>query len=138
MKNQLKISKRYYEDRKCNESKSDTIDPKYLNFIFDDFIDNGAEVDYDIETGDMYWEIFIKEPMIYKNSVKDGSIRGLRGDIDDYIENAESFLNFSRTIKTCIKRVEDEYPNIKTKFEFETQIDVNGNVERDIHIIFTL
>jgi len=124
--------------RKFNESKSDTIDPKYLNFIFDDFIDNGAEVDYDIETGDMYWEIFIKEPMIYKNSVKDGSIRGLRGDIDDYIENAESFLNFSRTIKTCIKRVEDEYPNIKTKFEFETQIDSNGNVERDIHIIFTL
>ena len=124
--------------RKFNESKSDTIDPKYLNFIFDDFIDNGAEVDYDIETGDMYWEIFIKEPMIYKNSVKDGSIRGLRGDIDDYIENAESFLNFSRTIKTCIKRVEDEYPNIKTKFEFETQIDSNGNVEREIHIIFTL
>lgn len=124
--------------RKFNESKSDTIDPKYLNFIFDDFIDNGAEVDYDIETGDMYWEIFIKEPMIYKNSVKDGSIRGLRGDIDDYIENAESFLNFSRMIKTCIKRVEDEYLNIKTKFEFETQIDANGNVERDIHIIFTL
>ena len=124
--------------KKFNESNSNAIDPKYLNFIFDDFIDSGAEVDHDVETGDMYWEIFIKEPMIYANSVKDGSIRGLRGDIEEYVKNAESFLNFSKNIKSCINRMEDEYPNIKTKFEFETQIDTYGNVEREIHILFEL
>jgi hypothetical protein len=123
--------------RKFNESKSDVIDPKYLNFIFDDFIDNGAVVDYDIETGDMYWEIFIKEPMIYGLKIKEGSIVGIKGSIDKYIESSESILNFSKTIKSCIQRVEDEFPNIKVELEIESQIDGNI-VEREIHIIFTL
>ena len=36
--------------KKFNESNSEIIDPKYFNFVFEEFIDNGAIIDYDTDT----------------------------------------------------------------------------------------
>ena len=53
--------------KKFNESNSQIIDPKYFNFVFEEFIDNGAIIDYDTESADMYWEIFI--PWAYSSVI---------------------------------------------------------------------
>jgi hypothetical protein len=107
--------------RKFNESNSDVIDTKYLNFIFEEFIEQGALVDYDTENGDMYWEIFIQEPEISE-------------DINNYFNNIESLRVFSKNLKSCIDKVKDEYPSINIEFEFE--IPESG--KRELHLLFSL
>jgi hypothetical protein len=108
--------------RKFNESNSDTIDTKYLNFIFEEFIEQGAIVDYDTESGDVYWEIFILEPEISE-------------DINKYFDNMASLTVFSKNLKSCIDKVKDEYPSINIEFEFE-KIPESGR--REIHLLFSL
>ena len=107
--------------RKFNESNSDTIDTKYLNFIFEEFIEQEAIVDYDTESGDMYWEIFILEPEISEH-------------INKYFDNIESLTVFSKNLKSCIDKVKDEYPSIDLQFEFE----ILESGRREIHLLFSL
>jgi len=107
--------------RKFNESNSDTIDTKYLNFIFEEFIEQGAIVDYDTESGDVYWEIFILEPEISEH-------------INKYFDNIESLTVFSKNLKSCIDKVKDEYPSIDLQFEFE----ILESGRREIHLLFSL
>jgi len=107
--------------RKFNESNSDIIDTKYLNFIFEEFIEQEAIVDYDTESGDMYWEIFILEPEISEH-------------INKYFDNIESLTVFSKNLKSCIDKVKDEYPSIDLQFEFE----ILESGRREIHLLFSL
>jgi len=107
--------------RKFNESNSDIIDTKYLNFIFEEFIEQGAIVDYDTQSGDMYWEIFILEPEISEH-------------INKYFDNIESLTVFSKNLKSCIDKVKDEYPSIDLQFEFE----ILESGRREIHLLFSL
>jgi hypothetical protein len=113
--------------RKFNESNSDIIDTKYLNFIFEEFIEQGAIVDYDTESGDMYWEIFILEPEISEH-------------INKYFDNIESLTVFSKNLKSCIDKVKDEYPSIDLQFEFEileSRSRLLGTTSRrEIHLLF--
>jgi len=107
--------------RKFNESNSDIIDTKYLNFIFEEFIEQEAIVDYDTESGDMYWEIFILEPEISEH-------------INKYFDNIESLTVFSKNLKSCIDKVKDEYPSIDLEFEFE----ILESGKRELHLLFSL
>ena len=113
--------------RKFNESNSDIIDTKYLNFIFEEFIEQEAIVDYDTESGDMYWEIFILEPEISEH-------------INKYFDNIESLTVFSKNLKSCIDKVKDEYPSIDLQFEFEileSRSRLLGTTSRrEIHLLF--
>ncbi len=123
--------------RKFNESNSESIDPKYFNFVFDEFIDSGAYSDYDlIGTEDAYWEILIPEPKIYKNKSKEGSTL-MWCDIEEYVKNIETVLNFSKTIKSCVDRIKDDFPNTKIAIDFEIE-NKDGEIERFLHIIFTV
>jgi hypothetical protein len=46
---------------------------------------------------------------------------------------------FSNNLKSCIDKVKDEYPDIKIEFDFEDiQVDRQGMIQREIHLIFTL
>jgi hypothetical protein len=124
--------------RKFNESNLGSIDPKYFDFVFDEFIDSGANSDYDlIGTEDAYWEIFIPEPKIYKNKSKEGSTLGMKCDIEEYVKNIETVLNFSKTIKSCVDRIKDDFPDTKIAIDFEVE-NKNGEIERFLHIIFTV
>ena len=107
--------------RKFNESNSDIIDIEYLNFIFEEFIEQGAWVDYDTENGDMYWEIFILEPQMSE-------------DINNYFNDIESLTVFSKNLKSCIDKVKDEYPSIDLEFEFE----ILESGKRELHLLFSL
>jgi len=102
--------------RKFNESNSDIIDTEYLNFIFEEFIEQGAWVDYD-----MYWEIFILEPQMSE-------------DINNYFNDIESLTVFSKNLKSCIDKVKDEYPSIDLEFEFE----ILESGRRELHLLFSL
>lgn len=128
--------------RKFNESNFESIDPKYFNFVFDEFIDNGANSDYDlIGSEDAYWEIFIPEPRIYKNKsgnyYQNRSTLRMECDIEEYVKNVEIVSNFSKTIKSCLDRIKDDFPDTKIAIDFEVE-NKNGEIERFLHIIFTV
>jgi len=83
--------------RKFNESKKE-LDTEYLNFVFSDFIDNGAEIEMD-ESADRtkkYWHIFLEEPQL-----------NLRfNSIDDYTNNINEVYKFSKELESCFKKLE--------------------------------
>jgi hypothetical protein len=122
---------------KFNESKSKKvnkpIDSEYLSFIFADFIDEGADVDYygvdedDVENS--YWQIIITEPKI-----KSGR------DIDKYIESVDKFKEVLLDIKTAINRVKDELPDIKVDLRVDESGESNAwvdTIERNINLTFS-
>jgi len=117
--------------KKFNESNSNELDIQYFKFIFSEFLDEGAEGfnrDGDTDEIEDYYEIFIKEPVLKNTSM-----------FDYYEENIKEVYNFSNNLKSCINRVKEEYPDIKIEFDFEdVQIDRQGMIERNIHLIFTL
>ena len=117
--------------KKFNESNSNGLDIQYLKFIFSEFLDEGAEGfnrDGDTDEIEDYYEIFIKEPMLKRTSM-----------FDYYEENIKEVYEFLNNLKSCIDRVKDEYPDIKVEFDFEDiQVDRQGMIQREIHILFEL
>jgi hypothetical protein len=103
--------------KKINESSSDRIDEKYLNFIFSDFIDNGAEVELDEVRGEKYWQIWLEEPpMVVSNF-----------NINEYVNNIEEVYKFSKELDSCFKRIEDDFPDVEYESVIEEIIDEKGN-----------
>jgi hypothetical protein len=103
--------------KKFNESSSDRIDEKYLNFIFSDFIDNGAEVELDEVRGEKYWQIWLEEPpMVVSNF-----------NINEYVNNIEEVYKFSKELDSCFKRIEDDFPDVEYESVIEEIIDEKGN-----------
>jgi hypothetical protein len=102
--------------RKFNESKKE-LDTEYLNFVFSEFTDNGAEIEMD-ESADRtkkYWHIFLEEPQL-----------NLKFDsIDDYINNINEVYNFSKELESCFKKLEDD--KINYEIVIEEIIDEKGN-----------
>jgi hypothetical protein len=102
--------------RKFNESKKE-LDTEYLNFVFSDFIDNGAEIEMD-ESADRtkkYWHIFLEEPQL-----------NLRfNSIDDYTNNINEVYKFSKELESCFKKLEDDMINYEIVIEEIT--DEKGN-----------
>lgn len=121
--------------KKFNESKSEELDISYFKFIFSEFLDEGAEGFnrdgqelLDTDEIEEYYEIFIKEPMLKRTSM-----------FDYYENNIKEIHDFSNNLKSCIDKVKDEYPDIKITFDFEDiQVDRQGMIQREIHLIFTL
>ena len=128
--------------KKFNESNSQGLDIQYLKFIFSDFLDEGAyffvlgaegfnrdgQELLDTDEIEEYYEIFIKEPMLKRTSM-----------FDYYENNIKEIHDFSNNLKSCIDKVKDEYPDIKITFDFEDiQVDRQGMIQREIHLIFTL
>jgi hypothetical protein len=102
--------------KKFNESSSDRIDEKYLNFIFSDFIDNGAEVELDEVRGEKYWQIYLEEPpMVVSNF-----------NINEYVNNIEEVYKFSKELDSCFKRIEDDFPDVEYESVIEDIIDEKG------------
>lgn len=103
--------------KKFNESSSDRIDEKYLNFIFSDFIDNEAEVELDEVRGEKYWQIWLEEPpMVVSNF-----------NINEYVNNIEEVYKFSKELDSCFKRIEDDFPDVEYESVIEEIIDEKGN-----------
>lgn len=113
--------------KKFNESNSDRIDEKYLNFIFSDFIDNGAEVEFDEVRGEKYWQIWLEEPpMVISNF-----------NINEYVYNIEEVYKFSKELDSCFKRIEDDFPDVEYESVIEEIIDEKGNYIFDKGIDFS-
>jgi hypothetical protein len=112
--------------------KVKAIDPEYFNLVFADFIDEGAEADWN-EKEDVYepyWEIFIEEKP---------KIRGSR-DIDKHIEDISKLSELYLDIKSCINKVKDEYTHINVDFSIEESGENtiwSNTIERKIHLEFS-
>jgi hypothetical protein len=114
--------------KKFNESNSDKLDEPYIKFIFEEFLDKDEnEIHFDKDKNS-YFEIFIKEPLI----IIDSEI-----NFEDYEKNIEDLLNFSKTLKSCIDKVKEEYPDINVNFDFDS-VEVGSKIKRDLHLSFYL
>ena len=127
--------------RKFNESNLETIEPKYFNFVVEEFIDNGAIIDYDIESGDMYWEIFIPEPKIHTNqntiSTDGYHVLAVWSEIEEYVESTKFLYNFSKMVKSCVDKIKDDFPNINV--EIDSYLEKRGLLQsRVLHLMFKL
>jgi hypothetical protein len=103
--------------RKFNESNSDKLDEEYLSFIFSEFIDNEAEVEFEEVKSQKYWHIFLEEPQL---NLKFNSI-------DDYTKSTQEIYNFSQELETCFKRIDDDFPDAKYEIVIEEIRDEKGN-----------
>ena len=99
--------------KKFNESKKE-LDIEYLNLVFEDFIDNGTEVEIDEVNGDKYWQIYLEEPQL---NLKFKSI-------DDYTNNIHEINKFSKDLDACFKKLDDD--NLDYEIVCEEIIDENG------------
>lgn len=99
--------------KKFNESKKE-LDIEYLNLVFEDFIDNGTEVEIDEVNGDKYWQIYLEEPQL---NLKFKSI-------DDYTNNINEINKFSKDLDACFKKLDDD--NLDYEIVCEEIIDENG------------
>lgn len=90
--------------KKYNENAGDEpkIDIQYMNNIFAEFIDNGAN------------SSFIDGVYIISNIIEP-KLR-LNFNLDDRIQSINQLSEFYSEIKTCINRIKDEYPNISCAF----------------------
>ena len=109
---------------------NDKIDSNYLNLVFAEFIDDGADVFFT----DNIWEIYITEPKIscYITSVS---------DIDEYLDLINNLNETYLDIKSCINKIKDEMPNIKIDLKIEEAGERNDWVDtivRNVHLKFIL
>lgn len=105
--------------KKFNESKTE-LDTEYLNFVFSDFIDDGAaDTQSDEIDGRKYWQIYLEEPFI---DLKFKSI-------DNYINNINEINEFSKKLESCFNRLDED--NLDYDIVCEEIIDENG------HFIFS-
>lgn len=129
--------------RKYNENKS-TLDNDFIDECFIDFIDDGAEVEYDdADDGDYIYNISIVLPNVkYTNSVFSLEIGNT---IKDRINYANELLDFYENIDYCLNRVISRFPTIRHDIQIQNEYirkeDIGGTVESTIeaylHITFS-
>jgi len=110
--------------RKYNESKeSDIVD--YVRLVFSDFLDEGSELEHDEGISAVSnlpfveCAIDIHLPTLHTPNKKltGYSIGSISADIDFFKKHSEEVMNVYENIETAIKRLKDEYPDIKYRIE---------------------
>ena len=92
--------------RKYNESNIEYIDYEYMNVIFANFIDKGAQSDYNAVKATEYM-------------IEMDSETPCNNNIDGYLEYNKKVQEELLEIKSCIDKVKDEYPTIKVHFFYD-------------------
>ena len=121
--------------RKYNESKeSDIID--YIKLVFSDFIDEGSELEHDSGISAVSNLPFLEcsvdislPPLHTPNKKLTGySIGSVSGDIEFFKKHSEEVLNIYENIEAAIKRLKDEYPDIKYRIEKQPDEIYEGKI----------
>lgn len=148
--NKLNSDIRTIHLRKYNESKnSDIVD--YIRIVFADFIDDGSEIEFDEGISSVsnlpfaecninidlpplpLRQIILRIP----NPKLDGyTIGSVSGDINFYKQHTEEVMNIYENIETAIKRIKDEYPDIKYRIEKEPDEIYKGKILSYVQLFF--
>lgn len=101
---------------------TEELDTDYIEMCFVDFIDQGCDIEIDIDESDgkKYIEFLIDLPGIeIKNSTFIN--KNKRKTVDDVLKSSKELYDFYDEINTCIKKVKLEYSDIKVEFEIERE-----------------
>lgn len=125
----MKYLRKYNESLNKSVYNSEVSD--YIKLVFADFIDSGADFEFEDGVSDTRYGsglpfaacyIKIDIPTLHKpNQKMDGySIGSAKGDVKTFIENSESVLEIYKEIETCINRIKDRYGDIRHEITKET------------------
>jgi hypothetical protein len=117
---------------------TEELDTDYIEMCFVDFIDQGCDIEIDIDQGDgrKYIEFMIDLPGI---EIKNGTFRNTnkRKTVDDVLKSSKELYDFYEEINTCIKKVKLKYSDIKVEFDIEKEGYNDGDTfDAYIHLNF--
>jgi len=119
---------------------TEELDTDYIEMCFVDFIDQGCDIEVDIdEDGRKYIELLPNLPGIV-HSIEDGfKNTNKRRTLDDILKCSKELYDFYDEINTCIKKVKIKYPNIEVQFNIEREgYDNNNPFDAYVNLVFML
>jgi hypothetical protein len=119
---------------------TEELDTDYIEMCFVDFIDQGCDIEVDIdEDGRKYIELLPNLPGI-EHSIEDGfKNTNKRKTLDDILKCSKELYDFYDEINTCIKKVKIKYPSIEVEFNIEREgYDNNNPFDAYVNLVFML
>ena len=119
---------------------TEELDTDYIEMCFVDFIDQGCEIEVDIDekNGRKYIELMPDLPGIEYKRGKCTN-KNKRNTLDDVLKSSKELYDFYDAINTCIKKVKIRYPNIEVEFDIEKEgYDDDDTFDAYLHLLFML